>query len=182
MSKKDKDFYVWTMKECIKDTYEWWGIDMMSMYDNIKKDFPNATNAIKKMYSNFKAPKFYEAQCLFFEKPQYVYEAIASFIPLYEQLRFDIRTREQSKEYKNLKMCSWNRFVSIKRIDLLMTVILFAEEFILQPITSKNVIFTKNKLTVYGNVITLKVSKHEKKTYVSIRIRNVILLEYVIEQ
>ena len=180
MSKKDKDFYVWTMKECIKDTYEWWGIDMMSMYDNIKKDFPNATNAIKKMYSNFKAPKFYEAKCLFFEKPQYVYEAIASFIPLYEQLRFDIRTREQSKEYKNLKMCSWNRFVSIKRIDLLMAVILFAEEFILQPITSKNVIFTKNKLTVYGNVVTLKVSKHEKKTYVSIRIRNVILLEYVI--
>lgn len=61
-----------------------------------------------------------------------------------------------------------------------MAVILFAEEFILQPITSKNVIFTKNKLTVYGNVVTLKVSKHEKKTYVSIRIRNVILLEYVI--
>ena len=59
-------------------------------------------------------------------------------------------------------------------------VILFAEEFILQPITSKNVIFTEKKLTVYGNVITLKVSKHEKKTYVSIRIRNVILLEYVI--
>lgn len=77
-------------------------------------------------------------------------------------------------------MCSWNRFVSIKRIDLLMAVILFAEEFILQPITSKNVIFTEKKLTVYGNVVTLKVSKHEKKTYVSIRIRNVILLEYVI--
>ena len=53
MSKKDKDFYVWTMAECIKDTYEWWGIDMMSMYDHIKKDFPNATKAIKKMYSNF---------------------------------------------------------------------------------------------------------------------------------
>lgn len=77
-------------------------------------------------------------------------------------------------------MCSWNRFVSIKRIDLLMAVILFAEKFILQPITSKNVIFTEKKLTVYGNVVTLKVSKHEKKTYVSIRIRNVILLEYVI--
>ena len=46
MSRKDKDFYVWTMAECIKDTYEWWGIDMMSMYDNIKNDFPNATKAI----------------------------------------------------------------------------------------------------------------------------------------
>ena len=46
MSKKDKDFYVWTMAECIKSTYEWWGTDMMSMYDNIKEDFPNATKAI----------------------------------------------------------------------------------------------------------------------------------------
>lgn len=180
MSKKDKDFYVWTMAECIKNTYEWWGIDMMSMYDHIKKDFPNATKAIEKMHSNFNVSKFYEAQYLFFEKPQYVYEAIASFIPLYEQLRFDIRTKEQAKEYKSLNMCSWNRFVSIKRIDLLMAIILFAEETILQPITSKNVILTEKKLTVYENFVTLKVSKYEKKTYVSIRIRNVMLLEYVI--
>ncbi len=77
-------------------------------------------------------------------------------------------------------MCSWNRFVSIERIDLLMAIILFTEEFILQPITSKNVILTENKLTVYGNFVTFKISKHEKKTYISIRIRNVILLEYVI--
>lgn len=41
MSNKDKDFYVWTMEECIKSTYEWWGTDMMSMYRNIEKDFPN---------------------------------------------------------------------------------------------------------------------------------------------
>ena len=180
MSRKDKDFYVWTMAECIKDTYEWWGIDMMSMYDNIKKDFPNAAKAIKKMYSNFKKSKFYEAQYLFFEKPQYVYEAIASLIPLNEQLRFDTRIKELAKEYKNLNMCPWNRFVSIKRIDLLMAVLLFTEEFILQPVTSKNVVLTENKLTVYGNFVILKVSKHEKKTYVSIRIRNVMLLEYVI--
>ena len=29
MSNKDKNFYVWTMEECIKSTYEWWGTDMM---------------------------------------------------------------------------------------------------------------------------------------------------------
>ena len=61
-----------------------------------------------------------------------------------------------------------------------MAVLLFTEEFILQPVTSKNVVLTENKLTVYGNFVILKVSKHEKKTYVSIRIRNVMLLEYVI--
>ena len=44
MSGQNKDFYVWTMAECIKSTYEWWGIDMMSMFDNIEKDFPNATD------------------------------------------------------------------------------------------------------------------------------------------
>ena len=77
-------------------------------------------------------------------------------------------------------MRSWNRFISIRRMDLLMAVILFTEEFILQPITSKNVILTDKKLTVYGNFVTLKVSRHEEKTYIAIRIRNVIFLVYEI--
>lgn len=180
MSKKDKDFYVWTMAECIKSTYEWWGIDMMPMYDNIKRDFPNAAEAIHKMYDNLEEEDFYRSLFLIFEKVQYVYEAIANLIPPYEKLQFDIRTKEQAKEYKRLNMCSWNRFVEISRIDLIMAVLLFTEEFILQPISSKNVILTDNKLTVYGNFVILKVSKHEDKTYVSIRIRDVMLLEYVI--
>lgn len=180
MSYKNKDFYVWTMAECIKSTYEEWGIDMMSMYDNIEKDFPNAIEAIKRMHSNFEAQSCYDAKSLRFENPQFVYEAISSLVPVNEKLSFDLRTKEQSKEYKNLNMCSWNRFVSINRMDLLMTVLLFTEEFILQLIMSKNVILTDKKLTVYGNFVTLKVSKYEDKTYISIRIRNVMLLEYVI--
>ena len=112
MSKKDKDFYVWTMAECIKNTYEWWGIDMISMYDHIKKDFPNATKAIEKMHSNFNVSKFYEAQYLFFEKPQYVYEAIASFIPLYEQLRFDIR-RKRNLLYMEILLHS--KYLNMRR-------------------------------------------------------------------
>lgn len=180
MNKKDKDFYVWTMAGCVRDTYEWWGIDMMSMYDHIKDDFPNATAAIHKMYDNLRKPDFYESQFLVFDKVQYVYEAIANLIPLHKKLRFDTRTKEQSKEYKELNMCSWNQFVEISRIDLLMAVLLFTEEFILQPVSSKNVILTDSKLTVYGNFVTLKVSKYEDKTYVSIRIRDVMLLEYVI--
>lgn len=180
MSGQNKDFYVWTMAECIKTTYEWWGIDMMSMFDNIERDFPNATEAIKKMYGNFEAKNCYVAKSLQFENPQFVYEAISSLVPVNEKLRFDLRTKEQSKEYKNLNMCSWNRFVSINRMDLLMAVLLFTEEFILQPISTKNVVLTDNKLTVYGNFVTLKVSKHQDKTYISIRIRNVMLLEYLI--
>lgn len=180
MSKKDKDFYVWTMSECIKSTYEEWGTDIMSMYENIKRDFPHATEAIHKMYDDLKESDFYKSQSLNFEKVQYVYEAIANLIPSYEKLRFDIRTKEQSKEYKGLNLCSWNRFVTIRRIDLIMAVLLFNEEFILQSVSSKNVILTDNKLTVYGNFVILKVSKKEDKTYVSIRIRDVMLLEYVI--
>ena len=179
MSGQNKDFYVWTMAEYIKSTYEWWGIDMMSMFDYIEKDFPNATEAIKKMYVNLKAQS-YAAKSLQFENPQVVYEAISSLVPVKEELSFDLRTKEQSKEYKDLNMCSWNRFVSINRMDLIMAVLLFTEEFILQPITSNNVIFTDNKLTIYGNFVTLNVSKHQDKTYISIMIRNVMLLEYVI--
>ena len=86
---------------------------------------------IKKMYDSFETQNCYVAKSLQFENPQYVYEAIANFVPAQKKLRFDIRTKEQSKEYKELNMCSWNRFVSINRIDLVMAVLLFTEEFIL---------------------------------------------------
>ena len=36
MRKKNKEFYVWTVRECIKDMYENWGTDMMSMYSYIQ--------------------------------------------------------------------------------------------------------------------------------------------------
>ena len=180
MSEKGKDFYVWTMAECIKSTYEWWGIDMMSMYDNIKEDFPNATAAIHKMYDSLNAPDFYESKFLVFEKAEYVYQALANLIPHHEELRFDTITKEQAKEYEGLNMCSWDRFVEISRIDLLMAVLLFTEEFILQPIASDTVNLTDNQLTVEGTFVKLEVSKKEDKTHVSILIRDVMLLEYVI--
>lgn len=180
MSKKGKDFYVWAMAECIKSTYEWWGIDMMSMYDNIKKNFPNATAAIHKMYDSLKEPDFYESKFLVFEKAEYVYQALSNLIPHHERLHFDTITKEQAKEYKGLNMCSWDRFVPISRIDLLMAVLLFTEEFILQPVASDTVNLTGNQLTVEGTFVKLEVSKKEDKTHVSILIRDVMLLEYVI--
>ena len=180
MRKKGKDFYVWTMANCIKSTYEWWGTDMMSMYDNIKKDFPNATKAIHKIYDGLRKPDFYESKFLVFEKAEYVYQALANLIPQHEELRFDTITKEQSKEYEGLNMCSWDEFVEISRIDLLMAVLLFTEEFILQPVKNDNVNLTDNQLTVEGTFVKLEVSKKEDKTHVSILIRDVMLLEYVI--
>lgn len=181
MSGKNKDFYIWIVTEFIKSKYEYFNIDMMSiMYCNIEKNFPNAIESIRRIHRNFESPSFYSIKSLQFEKPQYVYEALYSLIPAHEQLNFDLRTKNLSKEYKNLNMCSKNHFVSIHRLNLFMYILLFTEEFILLPITSKYVAFTDNKLTVYENFVTLKVSKHQDKTYISIRIRNVMLLEYVI--
>lgn len=179
MSKKSKDFYVWAINE-LKTTYEWWGIDMMSMYDHIKKDFPNATKAIHKMYENLNETDFYKSNFLVFENVEYVYQSIANLIPHHEGLLFDIITKEQAQEYKRLNICSWKRFVVIKRIDLLMAVLLFTEEFILQPISSNIVNITDNKLSVEGTFVKLEVSKEEDKTHVSILVRDAMLLEYVI--
>lgn len=180
MSKKDKNFYVWTMAECIKSTYEWWGIDMMSMYDNIKADFPNATVAVHKMYKDLKESDFYEAKFLTFNKVNYVYEAIANLLPHHETLFFDTITKEQSPQYKQLNMCSCGKFVGIERIDLVMAVLLFTEDFILEPVSNENVTLTDNQLTVNGTFVKLEVSKKEDKTHVSILIKDVMHLEYVI--
>lgn len=181
MSRKNKEFYVWAMSECIKDTYENWGTDMMSMYSNIRKDFPNAAKAIHKIYSDFRGNRdCYEAEPLTFENPQFVYEAIANLIPNYKELKHDSYTKALCKEYSCLEMCSWNRFVSIERIDLVMAILLFTEEFIFKPITSEIVVLTDTKLTVNGKFVTLEVSREEEKTCVNIEIKDVIILQYVI--
>ena len=177
--KNNKDFYVGIM-ENIKSTYEWWGHDMTSLYNNIKEDFPNATQSLHKMYNNLIIPNFYESKSLTFEKEEYIYEAIANLIPSHSTLKYDSFTQALSNEYSYLKMCSWNKYVNIQRIDLLLAVLLFTEEFIFLPTTSPNVILTDNKLTVYGNFVTFKISKHEDKTYISIKIRDVMLYRYVI--
>ena len=154
---------------------------MMTMYEKIKEDFPNAITAIHKMYKNLEESHFYKAEFLVFEKIQYVYEAIANFIPQRDEILFDMKTKEQSKQYKQLNMCSYNRFVKISRIDLIMAILLFTEEFILLPISSRNVILKNNKITIYENFITFKVSKNKEKTYVSILIKDVLLFEYMIQ-
>ena len=179
MDKKSKDFYVWTLEECIKDTYECWGIDMMSMYDNIQKSFPNAAQVIRNMYVNWNEEEFYEAKPVSFKQVHYVYQAIANLIPLRKTLKFDIKTKEQSTKYKGLNIGSWNKFVSINRMDLLMAILLFIGEFVYYPITMGNVICAENKLIVYGEHLTFKVSKHKDKTYVSIRIHDVMLIQYI---
>lgn len=178
---KDKEFYVWTMDECIKSIYEHWGIDMTSMYDNIVTDFPNAANAIHKMYRNLNVPDFYEAEPLTFEKVKYVYQAISNLIPIHKVLNFDLSTKEECDKYSYLNVCSWNKFIPIERIDLLMAILLFTEEFIFQPIPSQTISFKDNQLTVlYGDFVTFRIYKDDEKTYVSIKISNVIVLNYEI--
>lgn len=179
-SKQDKDFYVWVMENCIKTTYEWWGIDMTSMFSHVEEDLPNAAKALRKMYLRLRKPYFYKAQPLTFDEPKYVYEAIENLIPLNQVLRFDLKTKEQSLEYDWLNMCSWDRYVKIYRIDLLLAALLFTEEFIFQPLTDAIVDYSENKLTVHGTYVLFKVSRHTEKTYISIRVRGVMLLQYEI--
>lgn len=61
-----------------------------------------------------------------------------------------------------------------------MAILLFTEEFIIWPVTNPNVSFTQNELSVDGTFVSLKISQIEDKTQVSILIKDVILLQYVI--
>lgn len=179
MDNKSKDFYVWTLEECIKDTYDCWGLDMMAMYVNIQESFPNAALAIQNMYVDWDKEDVYKAKHVTFKQVHYVYEAIANLIPLKKMLKFDIKTKEQNRKYKSLNIGSWNKFVSINRIDLIMAILLFTEEFIFYPVTSEAVVLTDTKLIVYGEHLTFKVSRHKDKTYVSIRIHDVMVVQYI---
>lgn len=189
MVKRDLDYYADIYEE-VKSTYENWGIDMMSMYSHIEEDCPNAAEAIKKMYGTEDKPT-YNDKALHFDNPQYVYELIANLIPDhgvldFDLVDFDLRTRNLKEEFKSYNMCSWHRYVKIGRIDLIMAILLFTENFVLEEfilnesIKKKIVVNTDNKLVVYDDYLTFKISKCETKTFVSIRIRGFMLLEYII--
>ena len=181
MSELNREKFVFALEEGIKTTYEQWGIDMMSVYDHIERDFPNAARAIQCMYCNFNLKACYELSPKCFDEPQFVYEMISNFISPYRKLKFNIWTRELSKEFKELNICSWSSFQNINRIDLLMAILLFTEEFAFEPITSRKVQLIEKKLVIHGTYVKFTISKLEDRTYISIRIRNVMILTYVIK-
>ena len=147
-------------------------INNSTYQEDYKKPFRNHLITID-------AEDYFFAKPLNFKQVHYVFQAIANLIPLKKTLKFDIKTKEQSKKYKGLNIGSWNKFVRINRMNLLMAVLLFTEEFIYYPVTMPNVIFTDTKLIVYGEYLTFKVSRHKDKTYVSIRIHYVMELQYI---
>ena len=160
--KNGKEYYVQIYGE-LKSTYEWWGIDMMSMFDHIRRDCPNVALAIHKMYTLSEEPNYYQAKFHVFSTVKYVYEAIANLIPAHNRLQFDTFTKELSEEYATLNMLSWHRFVPIQRIDLLMAILLFTEDFIFLPITDKCVIYEKIVSLSTAILLLLKLRKRMGK-------------------
>ena len=55
------------------------------------------------------------------------------------------------------------------------------DEFVLKPVTSENVVFTDTELIVCGNFVAFKASKHENKIYISIKIHNVYVIQFVMQ-
>lgn len=180
MKKIDQDFYIWTMYECIKTTSEYWGIDFTSMLDNVKRDFPNVYKAFMQLYGTDRQKELYLIEATKIENPQAVYELIANMLPISKSYLFNTTTQPQAYKYRYLHMCRWDRKVRTARCDLLLSVLLFTEDFIFEKVSSKQVVFSKNKLIVYGKCNTLKISVKENITYICINIRGVMKFQYEI--
>lgn len=176
----DREFYIWTVADILKETYEQWGIDIMSFWDNIQESFPNAAKALKQMHSDFDETTFYEASHKKFDNPEYVYQAVANLIPSHSILKFNVSSTAHFPQYDSLKIYGWNEMTDINRIDLIMAIMLFAEEFALMSLDDEKVIFTREKLIVQEELVTFKIVRHNKRTIVSINIHEVILLVYEI--
>ena len=176
-NEKGKEFYIGTLRN-LKEIYENWGTDIMSLYEEIKEYYPNAMGALCEIYYIIN-PDLYKAKFLV-KEVEYIYQALTSLIPNQEKLKFNIITKEQSKAYDEYNICPWESFSEIERINLIMPILLFTEEFILGSVKSENVIFTDDQLTVNGTFVELKILKEKDETYVSILIKDVLLLKYVI--
>lgn len=181
--KHDKDYYAWVVYQWITTTYSEWGCDITSVWEHIEKNFPNATKAFKHMHEKVVKRAFDEAVPKQFDKPNSVCEAVASLIPIPKKdfLYFDVCTKEMKEGYEELNIYPWNRLVEIRRVDLILAIMLFAEDFATQPLSCKNVKFDAAKrLVVENKYLIFEVEKVAQHTFARIYIKGVGILEYKI--
>lgn len=180
MSEINQEFYIWTMYECVKTTAEWWGIDYTSCLDNVKRDFPNVFKIFEKMYGTTDQHELYEIEPKIIENPQTVGELITNMLPFIKRLRHNSTVQPQGYKYRYLHMCRCDKPVFTYRCDVLLAILLFTEDIILEEISTKRVVLNNNKIIIYGNYTTIKISKRDNVTHIGINIHGVAKIYYQI--
>ncbi|MBE5821796.1 MAG: hypothetical protein E7311_04325 [Clostridiales bacterium] len=174
---KDTVFYTWVVEEFIHETLLLHGTKFIKLYYYLKQYFPEAIKALNKMYYNFKLNDLSKAKPLKVCKPNFIYEHISNLIPSNQNFKFDLYINEFSDTYKHLN-CKASG--SIERIDLILLILLFSEEFIFKPAKINNLNITPSELTTEGTYVSINIRHNINTTSINIQIKDALSIQFII--
>lgn len=167
-----KEHYLGTWGNILQ-SYQWWGIDLRSSLNIIRTTNPIVPVVFDKLYKKDDAAYIPQT----FSKVRKFYEKLSVLIPNEKYLYTKLVVKAFKKKNKSLET---NDAFLISRVDYIIAILCFMEEFALCPLSNRKISSNDNLLTAHSDNIDIFI-EHDKKTGVTlvrIVIPNEISIEY----
>ncbi|MBQ8298932.1 MAG: hypothetical protein IJX99_03565 [Clostridia bacterium] len=146
---------------------------MRPLMNGIKETHPVASDVLNKMYE--KRGDVYSLRT--FDSITKFYQKLSSLIPTAEHLYTKLEVKALKKDNDNVSIKETTR---LKRVDYIIALLCFMEEFALLPLSDKNVSSNKNILTAHAENIDVFIERNRSRgrTVVRITIPCELCIEY----
>lgn len=163
---KSKDFtaeYYLDMWSLILSSYQWWGHDLSALMNNIQKTNPIISESFNEVY---KKVEFSYIQRATGEISKFVHK-LDTLIPLKKKLYTKLCVKSLKSKNDDIAI---SESIMMNRIDYLIAVLCFAEEFSLLGLNSKKISSNKNILSAHSNNIDIFIEQDKKTNVTLVRI------------
>lgn len=157
-----REYYV-SMWATILSSYQWWGHDLISLLDNIKKTNPIVSDVFDKIYP--KKDGTYVLQT--FDKITKFYQKLNALIPSNEKLYTKLKVKSLKRKNDNISLRENSK---LQRMDYLIAILCFIEEFAFLSLKDKNVSSNENMLTAHSENIDIFIERNKRTETTLVRI------------
>jgi len=157
-----REYYV-SMWASILSSYQWWGHDLITLLDNIKKTNPIVSEVFDKMYKENEGTYVLQT----YDKITQFYQKLNALIPSAENLYTKLEVKSLKRKNDNISL---KETTMLERIDYIIAVLCFTEEFALLSIKDKKVSSNENMLTAHSENIDIFIENNRKAGITVVRI------------
>ena len=167
-----REHYV-RMWATILETYQWWGHDLISLLENIKKTNPDVPKVFDRIYS--KKDGDYVLQTS--DKITKFYQKLNALIPSNEQLYTKLEVKSLKRKNDNISI---KEDSCLQRMDYIIAILCFTEEFAFLSLKNENVSSNEEILTAHSDNIDIFIERNKRteSTLVRITIPCELCIEY----
>lgn len=157
-----REYYV-GMWASILSSYQWWGHDLISLMDNIKKTNPIVSDVFDKIYP--KKDGTYVLQT--FDTITRFYQKLNALIPSNEKLHTKLEVKSLKRKNDNISL---KETAMLQRFDYLIAILCFTEAFAFLSLKDENVSSNENMLTAHSENIDIFIERNKRTATTLVRI------------